>query len=57
MAEGYDKVLSPEQAQTLRELAGVLSALMNAFDAKAGDPLANPFVPLPKPELRVQAPL
>ena len=57
LAAGYEQVLSPEQAQALRDLVGALYALMNSFDAAPGDPHANPFVPLPKPELRVRPPL
>ena len=54
---GYDQVLNPVQAQTLRDLVSALGTLMNSFDAAAGDPKANPFAPLPKPELRVRPPL
>jgi len=57
LAAGYDQVLSPEQAQAMRDLVSALCTLMNSFDTAAGDPHANPFVPLPKPELRVRPPL
>lgn len=57
VAAGYDEVLSPEQAQTLRDMVSTLAELMNKFDAVAGDAVGNPFAPLPEPELRVRPPL
>lgn len=54
---GYSDPLSAAQAQTLHDLVDALRTQMKALGATASDPQANPFVPLPKPELRVRSPL
>jgi hypothetical protein len=54
---GYDDPLSAVQVQTLHDLVDALRTQMQALGQTASDPDANPFVPLPKPELRVRPPL
>jgi predicted acylesterase/phospholipase RssA len=54
---GYGDPLSAAQAQTLHDLVNALRTQMEALGATASNPQANPFVPLPKPELRVRPPL
>lgn len=54
---GYTDPLTAAQAQTLHELVEALRTQMQALGVTANNPQANPFVPLPKPELRVRPPL
>ena len=56
-AAGYTDPLDPDQLQTLHDLVAALRAFMATLDGSAQGPHPNPFVPLPKPEMRVRPPL
>lgn len=51
---GYDRVLTPEEVDNLRQLLAMLRQGMAGFGRENG---GNPFVPAPQPELRVRPPL